>query len=55
MTGKPMDFTPDVEYEVIREAVSHKLDRHPINPSNKVLETQHKLKLQINPDKSVTL
>ena len=36
MTGKPMDFTPEVEYEVIREAVSHKLDRHIINPSNKV-------------------
>ena len=25
MTGKPMDFTPEVEYEVIRESVSHKL------------------------------
>ena len=36
MIGKPMDFTPGVEDEVIREAVSHKLYRNLINPSNKV-------------------
>ena len=29
-----MDFTPEVEYEVIGEAVSHKLDRPLVNPSN---------------------
>ena len=31
-----MDFTQEVEDEVISEAVSHKLDRNLINPSNKV-------------------
>ena len=31
-----MDFTPKSEDEVIRESVSHKLDRHLINPSKKV-------------------
>ena len=29
---KPIDFTPYVEYEVITEAVLHKLDRHVVNP-----------------------
>ena len=36
-TDKPMDFTPEVEYKVIREAVSHKLDIPLVNPSNKFL------------------
>ena len=31
-----MDFTQEVEDEVISEAVSHKLDRNLINPSNEV-------------------
>ena len=31
-TGKPMYFTPEVEDEVIREAVSHKLDKPIVNP-----------------------
>ena len=31
-----MDFTPGFEDDVIREAVSHKLDRALVNPSNKV-------------------
>ena len=34
-TGKPMDFTPEAEGEVIREAASHKLDRLLVNTSNK--------------------
>ena len=36
ITGNPMDFNPEAEDEVIREAVSHKLDRFLVNPSNKV-------------------
>ena len=40
----PMNFTPEVEDEVIREVVSHKLDRPIVNPSNKVwrYSTQNK-------------
>ena len=34
--GNPMDFAPDVEDEVIREAFSNKLDRYFVNSSNKV-------------------
>ena len=34
-TGDLMDFTPYDEDEVTREAVSHKLDRPLVNPSNK--------------------
>ena len=30
--GKPMDFSPEAEDEVIREAASHKLDRPLVNP-----------------------
>ena len=30
-----MDFTPEVEYGVIREVVSHKIERPLLNPSNK--------------------
>ena len=33
-TGKSMNFTPEVEDEVIMYAVSHKLDRPLVNPSN---------------------
>ena len=35
-TGNTMEFTPEVEDEVIRETVSHKLYRSLFNPSNKV-------------------
>ena len=49
MTGKTMDFTLDVEYEVIREAVSHKLDRHLINPSNKVFRDSTQTKTPNSP------
>ena len=35
-TGKPVDFTPEVEDEVIRDAVLHKSDRNLVNPLNKV-------------------
>ena len=35
-TGRPMDFTPEVEDEFISEAVSQKLDRPLVNPPNKV-------------------
>ena len=31
-----MDFTPEVEDEVIRNSVSHRLDRPLVNPSNEV-------------------
>ena len=34
--GKRMDFTPESEYEVIRELFSQKLYRPLVNPSNKV-------------------
>ena len=30
-----MDFNPETEGEVIRDAVSHKLNRHLVNPPNK--------------------
>ena len=36
IAGNPMDSTPESEYKFIREAVSKKLDRHILNPSNKV-------------------
>ena len=36
ITVKPTNFTPEVEYEVIREAVSKKLDRPLVNPSKQV-------------------
>ena len=44
ITGKPMDFTTEVEDEVIRDAVSHKLDILIVNPSNKfwIYSTQTK-------------
>ena len=32
-----MDFTPEVEYEFIRKAVSHRLGRTLVNPSNNFL------------------
>ena len=30
-----MDFTPEAENEVIREAVPHKVGINPVNPSDK--------------------
>ena len=35
ISGKPMDFTPEVEDEVIRNLLSQKLDKTLVNPSNK--------------------
>ena len=35
-TSNPVDFTPEVEDEVIRDAVSHKSDINLVNPLNKV-------------------
>ena len=32
-----IDFNPETEDEFIREAVSQKLNRHKVNPSNKFL------------------
>ena len=34
-TDKIMDFTPEVEDEVIRDALLHKLDKPLVNPSKK--------------------
>ena len=34
-TCKPKDFTPEVEDEVIRDAVSYKLEIPLVNPSDK--------------------
>ena len=39
-----MDFTQDVEDEVIMEAVSQKLDRTLVNPRNKVWRDSMKTK-----------
>ena len=50
-----MDFTPEAEDEVFREAVSKKLDRPLVNPKIKIGETQLKLGLQLNPYRLVTL
>ena len=36
ITGKVMHSTPQVEDGVIKYAVSHKLERPLVNPSNKV-------------------
>ena len=36
ITGKPVYLTPEAEDEVIREVVSHKLDRPLVNPSKKI-------------------
>ena len=44
-----MDFTPEVEYEVIREAVSHKLDRPLVYPSNKLLRDSTQTKTPNSP------
>ena len=40
-----MDFTPEAEDEVIREAVSQKLDRPLVNPSKQFGETEFKVNL----------
>ena len=34
ITGKPMNFTPEAEYEVIRDSVSQKIDIFLVNTSN---------------------
>ena len=47
-TDKPMDFTPEVEIEVIREAVSQKLDRPLVHPSNKFGRDSNQIKIQIH-------
>ena len=44
-----MDFTPEAEDEVIREAVSHKLDRTIFNPPNKVRRDSTKTKNTTSP------
>ena len=36
-TGNPINFIPEAEDEVIREAISHKLDRPLVNPLNRFL------------------
>ena len=54
-TDKPVYFTPESEYEVIRDTVSHKLDGLIVNPYKKFEETQLKLKLQLHPSRLVTL
>ena len=41
---KPMDFNAILEDEVIRDAVSHKLDRPLVNSSNKVWRDSTKTK-----------
>ena len=45
-TVKKMDFTPESEEEFIREALSHKLDRPLVNPSNKVWRDSNQTKDQ---------
>ena len=54
-TGKPMGFISEVEDEVIREAVSHKLNRHLVNPSNKAWRNSTQNKFQLHPFMLVTL
>ena len=43
-TGNPMDLTPEVEIEVIRDTISHKLVIHLVYQYNKVWRylTQYK-------------
>ena len=54
-TGKPIDFTPEAEDEVIRKAVSQKLDRSMFNPLIFFEETQIKIRLQLHPYILVTI
>ena len=44
-----MEFTPEVEYEVIRDAVLHKLDRPLINPPKEVWRDSTKNKTTTSP------
>ena len=44
-----MYFNPEAEYEVIREAVSHKLDRSLVKPSNKVWRDSTQTKAPTSP------
>ena len=48
-TGKSMDFTPQADDGVIREAVSHKLYRSEVNTSKQFGQTKLQLKLQLHP------
>ena len=54
-TFKQIDFTPEAEDEVIRDSVSHKLDRPRLNPINKVWIESTKKKLQLHLYRLVTL
>ena len=49
ITGKKMDFTLEADDEVIRESVSHKFDRLPINSSNKVCKESNQTKAPNSP------
>ena len=53
--GNPVDFILESEDEVVREAVSHKLDRPLVNPSKIIGDNQLKLNLQLQPYRLVTL
>ena len=48
-TGKPMDFIPEVEDEVIRESVSYKLYISIVNPLNKNWRYYPKTKTPTSP------
>ena len=48
-TSKTINFKPEAEDEVIRESVSHKLDRHLVNPSNKVWRDSPKIRTPTSP------
>ena len=51
ITGKPIDFTPEVKDEVIRDAVSHKLDRPLVNQSDKLCRNSTQTKTPTSPFK----
>ena len=44
-----MDFTPEVEDEVIRDSISHKLDITLVSTSNKVWRNSTKNKTPLSP------
>ena len=48
-TGNPMDFTPEEEDKVTREAVSHKLEKPLVNISNKVWRDSNQTKSPNSP------
>ena len=49
ITGKPMDFISEVEDEGIRDAVSQKLDRPLVNPSNELFRDSTQTKSLTSP------